>query len=144
MYDVIHREVVFYRKETWLALEGDYWPPLMRLIRAHGLDSSPYEPPPPGQAKAVSADDARALVECLRDLLDDLPKEDLWLYNRDPNGVVDPHSTPPHEFFSGGSLTYLLTLIEMAEGGRFWFWLSAIGTEDCNLGDVHYPIGLPR
>lgn len=144
MIDVTHREVVFYRNGTWLALEGDYWPPLMRLIRAHGLDPAPYTPPHPGQAKVVTADDARALAECLRGLLDNIPREDLWRHNRGPNGAPDPHTTPPHEYFSVVGISYLVTLSEFVEGGEFWFWLSAIGTQDCDLGDVHYPIGLPR
>jgi hypothetical protein len=143
MYDVIHREVVFYYDGTWQALEGDYWPPFLRLIRAHGLDPAPYEPPPPGQARAVSADDAHALAECLESLLPDIPNESLWRYHRDANGEVNPYTTPPHEYFSGDA-TYLQTLIRIAEGGEFWIWLSALGTEDRYLGDVRYPIGLAR
>jgi len=73
MNDICEREVLLNRAGQWLALEGDYWVPLLRLLRAYGLEPDTYQPPSPGGRNYVNAEATRKQVACLRNALDDIP-----------------------------------------------------------------------
>lgn len=138
MNDICEREVLLNRDGQWLALEGDYWIPLLRLLRAYGLEPDAYEPPSPGGRNYVNADATRELVACLTKALDDIPREDLWRHHRHE---PDPSVAPPHEYFSGVGLTYLTNLMEFVGTGGFFLEVTEPGTDFSVLGVVRYRPG---
>ena len=116
MLNLIELDIVLHRDGQRLALEGNYWPALLRLIEVYGLEPILYSAPPEGECALVSEDTAERLVACLIKSLDDIPDEDLWEnYEGDP----DPFTTPPHVFFSVTCESYLTDVIDFAERGAF-------------------------
>ncbi len=138
MKDICDREVLLNRDGQWLALEGDYWLPLLRLLRAYGLEPDTYEPPPPGGRNYVNSGATKRLVACLTSALDDIPREDLWPHHRHE---PDPWTAPPHEYFSSVGVSYLTNLLDFVGTGDFFIEVSEPGTAYIELGVVPYRPG---
>ena len=85
-----------------------------RMIRVDSQRRPHYTP---FERMAVLELRADRLVACLGRSLDDLPDEDCLYnyYGPDP----DPHTTPPHVFFSVTCESYLTDVIGFAEQGAF-------------------------
>ena len=126
MIKYLDREILIQRGNQWLALEGDHWYVMLRLLKIYGLDDKIYAPPEPGQRSSIDSLAVQKLVECIKMAMDDLPNEDLWrFYGNDP----DPRTTPPHEFISGAGGSYFETLLGFVGKDEVFIELPDPGTE---------------
>lgn len=107
-------DVVIHCGGNRLALEGDHWLVLMRLIRIYGLQPDGFAPEV-NRRVYVNSDASQKLVEILETAMDDIPND-----GSDHYSAWDLESVSVFDFFSGIGSSYLMEIYLFVDGHEFW------------------------